>query len=92
MKKLLAIATLGIAISFPSLSVADIQPFGVETPIESASVENKIDGGYTVNNYMDFYLNPMVENTEYLLSTIHETGEKESYVVFGVKIPAKSGS
>lgn len=92
MTKLLAITALSIAISFPSLSVAELQPFGVKTPIERTSVENKIDGGSTVIDYMDFYFNPIEKNSGNTIGTDHIDKVEESYVVFGVSIPVKSGS
>ena len=92
MTKLLAIAALSIAISFPSLSVAENQPFSVKTPIERNSVEDNINGGNTVNDHMDFYFNPAQENTENITGTDHIEEAEDSYVVFSVKIPVKSGS
>ena len=92
MTKLLAIAALSIAISFPSLSVAENQPFSVKTPIERNSVEDNINGGNTVNDHMDFYFNPVEENTGSSIGTDHIDEVEESYVVFGVKIPVVPGS
>lgn len=92
MTKLLAIAVLGMAISFPTLSGATLQPFGVKTPIERTSVQNNIDGTSTVNEYMDFYLSPLEETTGNPIGTDHIEEAEESYVVFGVEVPVEPGS
>lgn len=92
MNKLLAIAVLGMAISHPSISGAHIRPFSVKTPIESRVVENSVYSENIVSDYMDFYLNPIKEMTGNPIGSDYETVAEDSYVVFGVNIPAISGS
>lgn len=92
MKRLIAIATLGLALSFPSFSYADSYIFGVRTPIVKTEVKNEVKGGMVEKDFISFYLSPKEANTETSLMTEQEVNEDNSYIVFGVRVPINTKS
>ncbi|MGH7791077.1 MAG: hypothetical protein ACREOB_02055, partial [Thermodesulfobacteriota bacterium] len=57
MKKLIVIASLGLALAFPAFSLADNYVFGVKTPIVKSEVKNGVKGGNNVEkDFINFYI------------------------------------
>ena len=88
MKKLIAVATLGLALGFPSLSFADNYVFGVKTPIVASEVKNEVRGGKVEKDFISFYTTPKTANSGSSLRAGQTSDDDEDHiVVFGVRIP-----
>ena len=92
MRKLIAIATLVLGLSFFSSSFAfdGYNVFGVRVPIVTNEVENEVSGGNVEKDFMSFYTNPQTANTATSLITADQKSENEYITVFGVQIPRSS--
>jgi len=95
MKKLIAIATLGLALGLPSLSFASdsYNAFGVQLPIVKSEARNEIKGGDVEKDLMSFYLSPKEPNRAPSLLRANQKSEnddKDYIIVFGVRIPVGS--
>lgn len=94
MKRLIAITTLGLALSFSSLSFAfdHYNVFGVQVPLVKSEVKNETEGGNVEKDYMSFYINPKTVNAAAPLITADQKTGDEYISVFGVQIPRNPGS
>ena len=92
MRKLIAIATLVLGLSFFSSSFASdsYNAFGVQLPMVKSEVENEVNGGNVEKDFMSFYTNPQTANTATSLITADQKSENEYITVFGVQIPRSS--
>jgi hypothetical protein len=87
MKKLIAIGTLGLALSFPSLSFAsDYMGWLHAKPIVKSEIRNEIKGGKVEKDFMSFYTSPRTSNTTDSLVTADQKSDDEYISVFGVQI------
>jgi hypothetical protein len=101
MKKLIAIATLGLALSFSSLgSGVAIQREGSQgttsfasdymdlytKPLAKSEVKNEIRGGNVERDFTSFYTSPRSVSTPTLL-TSDQRSDDEYISIFGVQIP-----
>jgi hypothetical protein len=88
MKKLIAIATLGLTLGFSSLSLADSYVFGVKVPVVKNEVKNNVKGGEVEKDFISFYTTPKTGNTIDTLRANQSTDDDKDYiVVFGVRVP-----
>ena len=88
MKKLITIGTLGLVISFPSLSLAsDYMGWLPTKPIVKSEARNEIKGGDVERDFTSFYITP--KTTDVTDSVLSEQGSDDegSYIVFGVRVP-----
>jgi hypothetical protein len=89
MRRLVTIATLGLAISFSSVTFASDYMSLYTKPIVRSEVRNEIKGGNVESNLMSFYTTPK----EWSVTASPITGEQkpdERYIsVFGVQISLK---
>ena len=53
MKKLLIASAIAVGLSFPAVSQAEINAFGVSLPIEQVEVTDNIRGGYVATSAAD---------------------------------------
>ena len=92
MRRLIAIATLVLGLSFFSSSFAfdGYNVFGVRVPIVTTEVENAVSGGNVGKDFMSFYTNPQTANTTASLITADQKSDHEYISVFGVQIPRSS--
>lgn len=90
MKKL--IATVLLILSFSTLSFAQGYIFGVKTPIEQRAVNDEIKGGEVEKEFINFYLSPKETGKTSPFLAYHEPEYRDSYVVFGVRVPVNPGS
>ncbi len=58
MKRLITVTTLGLALSFPSLSFAFDYMSLYTKPIAKSEVNNETKGGNVEEEFMSFYTNP----------------------------------
>ncbi|HEX3036993.1 MAG TPA: hypothetical protein VHT73_18055 [Thermodesulfobacteriota bacterium] len=89
MKKLIAIGTLGLALSFPSLSFAsDYMGWLPTKPIVKSEVRKEIKGGTVERDFTSFYISPKEANPAASLRADRKSDDDKDYtVVFGVRIP-----
>ena len=92
MRKLLAIATLSLALLSPSLSFADVNVFGVQTPIAKNEVSDQAKGGNVEKDFISFYISPKGENIENDSKQTNNSSEEDGLIVFGVSIAAANKS
>ncbi len=88
MKSLVAIATLGFALSFSALSFGSetYSVFGVEVPMVNLDVSSEAKGLKVEDNFMSFYIDKPEVKTDPTapFTTYNESGEQNGYSVFGV--------
>ncbi|HEX3036445.1 MAG TPA: hypothetical protein VHT73_15215 [Thermodesulfobacteriota bacterium] len=85
MKRLIALSTLGLVLSFSSLSFASDYMTLYTKPISKSEVRNEITGGTVDRDSMSFYTSPKPTSTEHQL--ISDPTTDEDYVTaFGVRI------
>ena len=86
MKRLIAIATLSLALSLPALSFASDYMDLYTKPMVRSEVKNEIKGGNVEKDFTSFYLSPKTANTPVTLTT-GQKSDDEYISVFGVQIP-----
>jgi hypothetical protein len=86
MKRLIVIATLGLALSFPSLSFAFDYMNLYTKPIAKSEVNDEIKGGSVEKDFTGFYTSPKSANTPASL-TADQRSDGEYIFIFGVQIP-----
>ena len=88
MRKLLLTSALGLFISFPLVSHAGVNVFGVETPVVKKEVKDSLSGGSYIasEHLLTSTLVPQKLNGSNIAPSNKET--KESFYVFGVDINA----
>lgn len=84
MKRLIAMATLGLALSFSSVSLASDYMSLYTKPVAKSEVKNEIRGGNLERDFTSFYTSPKTVNTT---ASISDQEPDDRYVfVFGVRI------
>jgi hypothetical protein len=93
MRKLLAVGAIGIALSLPTISLAETSVFGVQVPVVKSQVKEEVRGGNVEKDFVSFYTTPKTRNATGLTPTVNQTSNDEDYyIVFGVRIPRDLGS
>ncbi|HEX3033673.1 MAG TPA: hypothetical protein VHT73_00890 [Thermodesulfobacteriota bacterium] len=92
MKKLAALATLGLALGIPQLSVASDYMDIYTNPTVKSEVRSEVKGGSVEKDFTSFYITPKtIDVTDSVLSE-NESDDEGSYIVFGVRVPRSIGS
>ncbi len=87
MKKLLTVTALAVSLGISSISFADTNVFGVNTPVTKNEVSDQIKGSYVENDHISFYLNTSDRaEVKFTKHARQIDSEQSSYSVFGVKI------
>jgi hypothetical protein len=90
MKKLMAIATLGLGLGFPSLSFASDYMDLYTKPVVKTEVKDEIKGGNVEKDFISFYTSAKPVNTPASLTGGQISDDDKDYIiVFGVKVPVK---
>lgn len=92
MKRLIAIATLGLALGLPSLSFASDYMALYTKPAAKSEVKNEIKGGNVEKDFTSFYISPKGWSTETPYRAEQEPEDRDSYIVFGVRVPLNNRS
>lgn len=92
MKKLVAIATLGLGLSIPQLSLASDHMDLYTKPIAKGEVGSKINGGDVEKDFISFYVTPKTTDVTDLVLSGNELDDENSYIVFGVQVPRSAES
>ena len=87
MKKLAAIATLGLGLSIPQLSLASDYMDFYTKPIATSEVGSKVNGGNVEKDFTSFYTTHKTRNKTASLSPEQDSDDEGSYIVFGVRVP-----
>ena len=92
MRSLIAITTLALALSFPTLTFAfeSYNAFGVQLPVVTNDVTNETNGGNLEKDFMSFYTSPKTANRTASLIMADQKSDDEYISVFGVQIPRSS--
>lgn len=85
MRRLIAIATLSLIFSSPSLSFAFDYMDLYTKPIVKSEVNKEINGGSVEKDFMSFYISPKATSPTTSLTSSRETND-EYLLVFGVWI------
>lgn len=92
MRKLLAIATLSLALLSPSISFADVNVFGVQTPVVKNAVSDQARGGQIETDFISFYISSKGENVETDSKQDNNSSDEDSLIVFGVSVDSANKS
>jgi hypothetical protein len=92
MKKLIAVATLSLALGLPSLSFASDYMALYTEPIAKGEVKDEIKGGDVEKDFTSFYISPKEWSAETSFRAQQEQEDKDSYIVFGVQVPRSTES
>ena len=86
MKKLIAVTVLGLSLGFSALSYAsDYMDLYTSGPaVNEVKCETK--GGEVETSPMSFYLSPVKTHDNETLTTVEETSDENTLLVFGVRI------
>ena len=85
MKKLILISALAVGLSFPVISQAEVNAFGVSLPLNPSQVSGSAQGGYVAQGLMDTFRAQTLNNSE-SQGTIEETEHENVYTVFGINV------
>ena len=86
MKKLIAVTVLGLSLGFSALSSAsDYMDLYTSGPAVN-EVKGETKGGEIETSPMRFYLSPVKGHDDETLTTVEETGDENTLLVFGVRI------
>jgi hypothetical protein len=86
MKKLIAVTVLGLSLGFSALSFAsDYMDLYTNGPAVY-EVKSETKGGEVETSPMSFYLNPVKTQGSEILTTVGETNDENTLLVFGVRI------
>lgn len=86
MKKLIAVTVFGLSLGFSALSFAsDYMDLYTNGPAV-CEVKSETKGGEVETSPMSFYLNPVKVHDNEILTTVEETSDENTLLVFGVRI------
>ena len=86
MKKLIAVTVFGLSLCFSALSFAsDYMDLYTNGPAV-CELKNETKGGEVETSPMSFYLSPVKTHDNETLTTVEETSDENTLLVFGVRI------
>ena len=86
MKKLIAVTVFGLSLGFSALSFAsDYMDLYTNGPAV-CEVKSETKGGEVETSPMSFYLSPVKIHDNETLTTVEETSDENTLLVFGVRI------
>jgi len=86
MKNLIAVTVFGLSLGFSAVSFAsDYMDLYTHDPAMT-EVKNEAKGGEIETSPMSFYLSPVKVHDMETLTTVEETGDENTLLVFGVRI------
>ena len=87
MKKLVAIATLGLVLSIPQLSFASDYMDLYTKPAVKSAIRSEVNGGSVEKDFTSFYITPKTTDVTDSVLSEHGSDDEGSYIVFGVRVP-----
>ena len=86
MKKLIAVTVIGLSLGFSALSFAsDYMDLYTNGPAV-CELRSETKGGDVETSPMSFYLSPVKTHDNETLTTVEETSDENTLLVFGVRI------
>ncbi|MBI4228216.1 MAG: hypothetical protein HY693_00695 [Deltaproteobacteria bacterium] len=85
MRRIIAIATLSLVLSFPALSYASGHMDLYTKPTAPSEVKNEIKGGDVEKDFTSFYTSPKAMGAGSSLTSDAQSND-ESLLIFGVRI------
>ena len=92
MKKLVAIAVMGLLLSFSTFSIASDYMTLYTCELAGGASKDNVDGGKIQEDLMSFYLTPRGTETTNAAWTGNKHHDGNSYMVFSVLIPSDKSS
>ena len=86
MKKLIAVTVLGLSLGFSALSSASDYMDLYTNGSAVNEVKGETKGGEIETSPMSFYLSPVKGHDDETLTTVEETSDENTLLVFGVRI------
>ncbi len=85
MKSLILASVLAIGLSFPLVSQAEVNAFGVQVPLQTSQVNDSIHGGYVAQSLSDTFQVQKLQNANESKSA-NSSYDNDTYYVFGVAL------
>ena len=92
MKKLVAIAAMGLLFSFSTFSIASDYMALYTSQVAIGDVKNDVDGGKIQKDLMSFYLAPKSTEATHAAWTGNKHQDGNSYMVFSVLVKSDKSS
>ncbi len=85
MKSLILASVLAVGLSFPLVSQAEVNAFGVQIPQHTSEVSDSINGGYVAQNLSDTFQVQKLQSSNESKSA-NSSYDEDTYYVFGVAL------
>ena len=85
MKSLILASVLAVGLSFPLVSQAEVNAFGVQIPQQTSEVSDSINGGYVAQSLSDTFQVQKLQSPNESKSA-NSSYDEETYYVFGVAL------
>ncbi|TDI98887.1 MAG: hypothetical protein E2O70_08875 [Candidatus Dadabacteria bacterium] len=85
MKSLILALVLAVGLSFPLVSQAEVNAFGVQIPQQTSQVSDSINGGYVAQSLSDTFQVQKLQSSNESKSS-DSSYDNNTYYVFGVAL------
>ncbi len=85
MKSLILASVLAVGLSFPLVSQAEVNAFGVQIPQHASEVSDSINGGYVAQSLSDTFQVQKFQSPNESKSA-NSSYDEDTYYVFGVAL------
>lgn len=85
MKSLILASVLAVGLSFPLVSQAEVNAFGVQIPQQISEVSDSINGGYVAQSLSDTFQVQKLQSPNESKSA-NSSYDEDTYYVFGVAL------
>jgi hypothetical protein len=85
MKSLILASVLAVGLSFPLVSQAEVNAFGVQIPQQTSEVSDSINGGYVAQSLSDTFQVQKLQSPNESKSA-NSSYDEDTYYVFGVAL------
>ena len=85
MKSLILASVLAVGLSFPLVSQAEVNAFGVQVPLQTSQVNDSINGVYVAQSLSDTFQVQKLQSPNESKSA-NSSYDKDTYYVFGVAL------
>ncbi len=85
MKSLILASVLAVGLSFPLVSQAEVNAFGVQIPQHASEVSDSINGGYVAKSLSDTFQVQKFQSPNESKSA-NSSYDEDTYYVFGVAL------
>ncbi len=85
MKSLILASVLAVGLSFPLVSQAEVNAFGVQIPQHASEVSDSINGGYVAQSLSDTFQVQKLQSPNESKSA-NSSYDEDTYYVFGVAL------